>query len=296
VDEPDVVGPDIEELFQRISELEEHVERAKQVELMLQESEERFRRLTEIAIETVLILDNQGLVTDTSPRIGTMFGYEPDHIVGRSVLELVKPEYADQAVKNIRKREEISYEAECVRKDGSTFFAEVSSKPILVRGRMMQVMAILDITARKEVEEALRASIVHEELIEAQAAMLAELLTPLLPISDEVVVLPLVGEMNDDRAQQVIETLTQGVIAHRASIAILDITGMAVVGSRAVDMMVRAARAVELLGAKVLLTGVRPEVARTIVRLGTDLGGIVTLSTLQQGVSYALGRRGKRAR
>jgi len=288
VNDIDDVGPDIEELFHRISELEARVEESKQIEQMLQESEERFRRLTEIAIETVLVVDSQGLIVDAGPRLATMFGYEPHEVIGKSVISLSAAERGEQILKMIRIREASSFEIACVRKDGSSFYAELTSKPALLRGRTMMVLAILDVTARKEAEDALRASIVHEELIQAQAQMLAELSTPLLPISDEVVVLPLVGEVNDERAQQVIETLTQGVIANRAAYAILDITGMAVVGARVVDMLVRAARAVGLLGARVVLTGVRPEVAQTIVRLGTDLGRIVTMGTLHQGVAYAL--------
>lgn len=76
----------------------------------------------------------------------------------------------------------------------------------------------------------------------------------------------------------------------RARTAIIDITGVAVVDTQVADAMLRAAQAIKLLGARVILTGIRPEVAQTLVSLGVDLSGIVTRSTLQSGIAEALGR------
>src|SRR5262249_2881170 len=156
------------------------------------------------------------------------------------------------------------------------------------QGRGMRVTAVRDVTAERRAEEAQRAAAVHEELIRAQAAMIADLSTPLLPISDRLVVLPLIGEVNDARASQVIETLTRGVYSHRAAIAILDITGTTLMRAEVADLLVRSARTVKLLGAELILTGIRPEVAAAMVELDADLGGVITCGTLQQGVARAL--------
>jgi anti-anti-sigma regulatory factor len=75
-------------------------------------------------------------------------------------------------------------------------------------------------------------------------------------------------------------------------VAILDITGVPAVDSHTADALLRAAKSVPLLGAEVVLTGIRPEVAQTFIHLGTDLGGIVTKGTLESGISYAMTRRG----
>jgi rsbT co-antagonist protein RsbR len=146
---------------------------------------------------------------------------------------------------------------------------------------------LVNVTERKRAEEALRQSIALEETIQAQNAVLAELSTPLIPISDQVVAMPLIGSVDSRRAQQVIETLLQGIAASGARVAILDITGVPVVDTQVADALIRAAQAVKLLGAQVVLTGIRPEVAQTLVGLGTDLRGIVTRSSLQSGIAYA---------
>jgi rsbT co-antagonist protein RsbR len=147
-----------------------------------------------------------------------------------------------------------------------------------------------DITERKQAEEALRASVVQSEVIRAQAAMLEELSTPLIPMSDQVMVMPLIGTMDSRRMQQVIETLLTGISSSKAHSVILDITGVPVVDSQVADALVRAAQAVQLLGAQVILTGIRPEVAQTLVGLGVELKNIVTRGTLQSGIAYAFGQ------
>jgi rsbT co-antagonist protein RsbR len=144
-----------------------------------------------------------------------------------------------------------------------------------------------DITGRKHAEEALRQSLHLEETIRAQNAALAELSTPLIPISDDVTVMPLIGAVDSRRAQQVMETLLEGIAQTRARVAILDITGVPVVDTQVANALIRAAQSVKLLGAQVILTGIRPEVAQTLVGLGADLSAITTRSSLQSGIAYA---------
>ncbi|HEU4327168.1 MAG TPA: STAS domain-containing protein [Roseiflexaceae bacterium] len=144
-----------------------------------------------------------------------------------------------------------------------------------------------NITERKRAEQALQQSKHQEELIQAQAAALAELSTPLIPINDKVMVMPLIGAIDSRRAQQVIETLLEGISTNRASVVILDITGVPMVDTQVANALLRAAQSVKLLGAEVVLTGIRPEVAQTLVGLGADLGTIITRSSLQNGIAYA---------
>jgi rsbT co-antagonist protein RsbR len=151
-------------------------------------------------------------------------------------------------------------------------------------------ISVEDITQRKRAEESLRQAVVQEDTIRAQQAMLAELSTPLIPLSEHVVVMPLIGAVDSTRAQQVLETLLQGIASSGAQVAILDITGVPLVDTQVANALIHAAQAVKLLGAQVVLTGIRPEVAQTLVGLGTDLSGIVTRSNLQSGIAYATGR------
>ncbi|MBX0326121.1 STAS domain-containing protein [Oscillochloris sp. ZM17-4] len=128
----------------------------------------------------------------------------------------------------------------------------------------------------------------QQEIIRTQDAALRELSTPLIPIADQVVVMPLIGSLDSRRTQQVIETLLEGVSTLRARVAIIDITGVPVVDTQVANTLVRAAQSVKLLGAKVILTGIRPEVAQTLVGLGADLSSIITRGTLQSGIALAL--------
>ncbi len=128
----------------------------------------------------------------------------------------------------------------------------------------------------------------HEELMQLQALTLAELSTPLIPLSDRVVVMPLIGLLDSKRMQQVAETLLQGILAQKAQIAILDITGVALIDTQVAQHIIQVAQAVRLLGAQVVVTGVRPEVAQALVGLGVDMAGIVTYSTLQRGIQSVL--------
>ncbi len=127
------------------------------------------------------------------------------------------------------------------------------------------------------------------ELERMQHERLRELSTPLIPLSANVLLMPLIGSLDSRRVQQVMETLLEGVAHYQAEVAVLDITGVAVVDTQVADGLVRTARAVRLLGARVVLTGIRPEVARTLVSLGITLEGVVARRTVQGGVAYALG-------
>ncbi len=158
-------------------------------------------------------------------------------------------------------------------------------------GKLVYVTGIMrDISERQKVERALREREIQEQVIEAQRATLRELSTPLLPISSEVVVMPIIGTVDSARAQQIMETVLQGVSEYHASLAILDITGVKVMDTQVAGALIHAAHAVRLLGAQVVLSGIRPEIAQTLVHIGIDMRDIVTRSTLQQAIAFALER------
>jgi CheY-like chemotaxis protein len=162
----------------------------------------------------------------------------------------------------------------------------------------------LDVTVAKakthvqELREARRIvaerAALQEQLIEAQRDAIRSLSTPLLPLAEGVVALPLIGKMDGTRAQQMIEVLLLGIIKHQARYAIVDITGVAVMDHQVADALGRAARSVQLLGAHMVLTGIQPQIARELIELNADLGGIVTESTLENGIAYALRQKGRR--
>jgi rsbT co-antagonist protein RsbR len=178
-----------------------------------------------------------------------------------------------------------------IRQDGTTFPALESC--FVTRDMAGNVNAMVgivrDITELQQAE-AERAAL-QQQVIDAQRNTLRELSTPLIPISDDVMIMPLIGTIDSQRAQMVMEALLEGVAQHQATLVILDITGVAVVDTQVAQAFIQAAQAVRLLGAQVMLTGIQPQIAQTLVHLGVDLGGIMTRSSLQSGIAAALHKK-----
>jgi rsbT co-antagonist protein RsbR len=236
-----------------------------------------------------IIISEQGKVVEVSDEFVQMFGYDTEEVkAADSIWMFIAPESRESVTESIRTEYAEPYEVWALRKDGSKFLTLSRGKSIHVGGRTVRVTAIRDITQQRQLEDATRAAAIQADVIRAQEAMIAKISTPILPISERVVVMPLIGEVNEARAAHVVETLTQGIFTQQAAIAILDITGTTVVDAKVADMLIRAARASALLGTQVILTGVRSEVAQTLVNLGTELSGLITKGTLQQGIAYAL--------
>ncbi|HEY0602731.1 MAG TPA: PAS domain-containing protein [Herpetosiphonaceae bacterium] len=146
-----------------------------------------------------------------------------------------------------------------------------------------------DITDLKRAER--ERETLQNEVIAAQQAVLREMSTPLIPLADDIVLMPLIGSLDSSRAQQVMETLLEGITEHVASIAILDITGLPVIDTQVANALLQATKAVRLLGSEVILTGISPRVAQTLIGIEADLSTIKTPGTLQSGIAYALEHR-----
>lgn len=143
------------------------------------------------------------------------------------------------------------------------------------------------IERRRAEEEQVR---LREEVIRMQDELLAELSTPLIPLTRDIVLLPLVGAVDAKRARRMIDALLEGLRQHFAAFAIIDITGVSVVDTHVANTLMQAAQAARLLGSEVVLTGIRSGVARSLAGLGVELYEITTRKSLQDGLAYALAR------
>lgn len=153
-------------------------------------------------------------------------------------------------------------------------------------GALAAICGIInDVSERRQAERA-RAEL-QARVIAAQQALLVELSSPLIPLADGVLALPIIGTVDAARAEQIVATLLAGVAEQRARTVILDITGVRTIDADVAAALLRAARAVRLLGAEPVLTGVTPDVARTLVELGVDMGGLTTLASLRSGIEHA---------
>lgn len=212
--------------------------------------------------------------------------------IGKTSEELFPPEMAREVRRCIAEcaaTQTVSSVEERLQVDAEEFWMQTLYIPVVgPTGTVDRVVtSSFDITARKRQEQSERTQ--QELVIEQQSAALAELSTPLLTIKAGVVVMPLVGAIDSRRAVQILDTLLSGIADTRARYAILDITGVTVVDTQVASALIRAAQAARLLGTQVILTGIRPEVAQTLIGLGTDLSSVLTQGNLQSGIALALG-------
>lgn len=128
--------------------------------------------------------------------------------------------------------------------------------------------------------------------LESQQRTIRELGTPILPVHEGVLVLPLVGGVDSSRATQVMETLLEAIARYQADLVIVDITGVPLVDTSVANYILQAARAAKLVGTSVILVGIGSEIAQTIVHLGVDMSDIMTLANLQEGIQYAFEQLG----
>lgn len=152
---------------------------------------------------------------------------------------------------------------------------------------IFQAFAI-DISDQKQAE--LERDRIREELIQNQAAMLAEMSTPLIPISKDMVAMPLVGRVDRARAARVLDVLLHGISRARARFAILDITGVPELDAPVAQMLIQASRTARMLGAQVFISGIRPEAATALISLSEDLRDIPVCATLEHGIAMVLRR------
>lgn len=142
------------------------------------------------------------------------------------------------------------------------------------------ICTFTNITAQKQAQA----------LVQEQKELLERLSSPIIPIAAGVVVMPLIGEFDAGRAAGVLEMVLTGVTTHHARVVILDVTGVSSAHAQFAGSLLQITRAVRLVGARLVVTGITPMIAQTLAGLDVDLGGLVTRGTLQNGVAFALAR------
>ncbi|WP_238533792.1 STAS domain-containing protein [Pedobacter agri] len=127
----------------------------------------------------------------------------------------------------------------------------------------------------------------REEVILRQTDEIAEISTPVIRVWDGILALPIIGTLDSSRTQIVMENLLQEIVETGSSIAILDISGVPAVDSLVAQHLIKTVSATRLMGAECIISGIRPEIAQTVVHLGIDLSNIITKASLASALSYA---------
>ena len=132
----------------------------------------------------------------------------------------------------------------------------------------------------------------RDEIVRRQEAEMLELSTPVVKLWHGIIALPLIGTLDSSRTQIVMEALLQRIVEGSAEIAIIDITGVPTVDTLVAQHLLKTVTAIRLMGADCIISGVRPQIAQTVVHLGVDLEGITTKATLADALALALRRLG----
>lgn len=127
----------------------------------------------------------------------------------------------------------------------------------------------------------------RERTIRLQQEAIRELSTPVLPLRERLLLLPLIGAIDTQRAQQLTVQLLHSIRTYRARVVVMDITGVPAVDSAVANHFIQTVQAARLMGAAVIVSGLSPEVAHTLVRIGVDLSMVHTVGTLQDGIEAA---------
>ncbi|MGK3966903.1 PAS domain S-box protein [Sorangium sp. So ce1667] len=239
--------------------------------------------IIESMLDLLVVADRERGIRSVNQAACDLAGYAREELVGKPI-DLVFPGLSAGALIDAGGARD---ERVCLRKDGRA--VPVSFLASVMRADAGQTRGIVcvarDLRESKQAEEErwrLR------EAVHRQTVLVEELSTPIIPITDGIMVVPLVGTLDEQRLSRMTEALLQALSARGASVIIVDITGVRTVDEQAVHGLVRAVRAARLLGARVLLSGIRPDVARMLVEIGADLDGVATFGSLQGGIVHAL--------
>jgi rsbT co-antagonist protein RsbR len=130
----------------------------------------------------------------------------------------------------------------------------------------------------------------REQVIERQQQELLDLSTPVIKLWDGIVAVPLIGTLDSERTQIVMENLLESIVHNEATVAIIDITGVPTVDTLVAQHLLKTVAAARMMGAECIISGIRPQIAQTIVHLGVDLGNVTTKSTLADALRIALSK------
>ncbi len=165
--------------------------------------------------------------------------------------------------------------------------AELGKTPEIFAQEIWSATMVLDRLGLFTTQVAMKS---REETIARQQAEMLELSTPVVKLWDGILALPLIGTLDSERTQVVMENLLEEIVRTGAGIAIIDITGVPTVDTLVAQHLLKTVAAARLMGAECIISGIRPQIASTIVHLGVDLGDVTTKATLADAFAIALRR------
>lgn len=240
------------------------------------------RSLIEASLDPLVTIGPDGRIMDVNGATQTITGFTREELIGTDFFDyFTEPEQARAGYQRAFLEGSVrDYPLELRHRDGRitsvAFNAQVYSDE---DGQVIGVIA-----AARDISEQKRT----QQRIQAQSTEIMELSTPIMQVWPGVVVAPLIGSPDSERTQQFLERLLERIVATSSPVALVDITGVPTIDTERAQHLIETVAAVRLLGAQVVLTGVRPAIAQTLVHLGIDMSGFVTRSSLSAGLQVAL--------
>jgi rsbT co-antagonist protein RsbR len=274
-----------------IGNLRAEIEERERADAALRESQQMLLGLTDNSTAVIYAKDLQGRYIMINRQHEMLFGTDREEIGDQTDYDIFPQDVAAELQRNdqqvllagtaIQEEEEIPHD------DGLHIYLSVKFPLFDDAGEPYAVAGIsTDITEHKQAE--VERERLQQQVIEAQRQTLLELSTPIIPVMDRILVMPLVGNIDSMRAQDIMRALLAGIRAHRAKVVILDITGVPIVDSGVANHLNKTIQAARLKGAQTIITGISDAVAEAIVDLGIDWSEIKTVSNLQAGLLAAL--------
>jgi len=260
--------------------------------------EKRFRGIVEQVSDLITQVDAEGRFTYVNQMARSVFGVPEDECIGLLAFDFIHPddrEVTRQAFMGwlANKESHVSFENRQVNQKTGQIFNMLWNINLYYdeEDHLTAATSIAhDITALKQVEAEQKA--LQQELIAAQQWSIQELSTPIIPVMDQIIVLPLIGSIDSRRAKDLMRTLLRGISEQRAKIVILDITGVPIIDTGVAGHLDKTIQAARLKGARTIVTGISDAVAETIIDLGVDWSNLETLRDLQTGLTVAFNNLG----
>ena len=245
------------------------------------------RDLLETAPDAMVITDQNGEIVLVNSQTERLFGYARDEMLSRPVEMLVPERFRNRhlglrggyvAEPRVRSMA-AGLSLYALKKDGNEIPVEISLSPLQMDGGTLVISSIRDV----------REGRLAEERIQKQAQEILEMATvPVVRVWEGLLLVPLIGMLDSQRSQQLMERLLKCISETASPVALLDITGVPTIDTQTAQHLIETIAAVRLLGSEVILTGVRPSIAQTLVHLGIDLSAVLTRSSLTAGLRVAL--------
>jgi rsbT co-antagonist protein RsbR len=281
----------------------------------LREQQDFIRQVIDSDPNLIFVKDERGTFLLVNEAFGRVFGKPVDEIVGQNERAMhADPETArpllevDEHV--LRTLEEITLEESVVWHTGEERWYQTTKRPLVRPNGEVHVLGFsVDITARRETQRKLeeaageverraaeafrqaeaKAALVEEldqklAIIDAQHQEILTLSAPLLDVAEDVLAVPIIGAMSEARAEEIMTRLLNAIVDRQVVRVVLDLTGLESIETNTADHLMRIVKAIRLLGAEAIITGIRPAVAQTIVELGIELHDLTTRRTLRQAL------------